>query len=245
MSTHYLVKRGLLEQRSAPSPHVIAKCTTYKHPSANLHATLYLTSNVGLTSFWQNTRYNLPERFDRIICEDGDFPVAESSLQGQLSKNFLRRFLPMFPHRMTYKDQTEFNKYKCMNLFRDTVESRMAFESVKRGDEPVIDPRARRVCEALNRLANNELTSDDAPRVGEAMPAEGGPLHVALPWHMYHAPYIQERLLKEGWTVEGVQEETMATRGFMMKVMLIGTWVTIAAVWILARMVVGLLFGWW
>lgn len=248
MATHYLVKRGLLEQRSSPSPHVVAKCMTFKHPTANLHATLYLTSNVALSSYWNFARYNLPARFDRIICEDGDFPVAANSTQGMLS-TLLRRVVPIFPYRMTFSNESEFNKYRCMNLYRDTVESRMAFESVRRGDTPLVDPRSRRVCEALNRLANNELRNsnddNDLARVGEPMPENGGPLHVALPWHMYHAPYIQERLLKDGWTQESVHEETLAHRSFMMKVMFTGVWITMLAVWAVSKMTIGLLFGWW
>lgn len=269
MATHYLVKRGLLEQRTSPSPHVVAKCTTFKHPTANLHATLYLTSNVALPTYWNFTRYNLHSRFDRVLCEDGDFPVAANSPQGIIS-TVMRRALPIFPYRMTFANEAEFNKYKCMNLFRDTVESRMAFESVRRGDNPLVDPRSRRLCEALTKLANsgnvvisneeannnnsNTASSDnnnssssssDLASVGGPMPENGGPLHVVLPWHMYHAPYIQERLLKDGWTQESVHEETLAHRAFMMKVMFGGVWATIFAVWFLSKMTVGLLFGWW
>lgn len=245
--THYLVRRGLLEQRSAPAPHVVAKCTTFKHPTANLYATIYLTSNIAVRSYWNFTRYSLHDRFDRIICEDGDYPVSSNSTQGMIAK-LLRTVLPIFPYRMIVDSPIQLQKYKCMNLYRDTVESRMAFESVKRNDDPIVDPRARRVCEALDKLAmstTTELSTDDIQKVGPPLPADGGAVHVALPWHMYHAPYISEKLQKQGWTKHSVHEEILATRSFMMKVMFAGFWTTIMLVWFAASFTMRLLFGWY
>ena len=152
--THYLVKRGFLEQRTQPMAHIVSKTCTFKHPTSNVRATVFLVSNIGLPSYWAATRYNLTERFDRVYCEDGDFAVPAASPGGAMAV-LLRYALPIIPHRMTYRNSTEAAKYVMVHPFRDPLDARIAFESVKGAagvGEPLVDPRGRRLCEALNEL---------------------------------------------------------------------------------------------
>lgn len=248
--SQYLIRRGLLEQRQQPTPHIAAKFPTFKHPRGNLQVTVFLVSNVALSSYWQQTRYSLASRFDRIYCEDGQPAVPAASARGALSR-LLRVVLPMFPHRITYDTAEEGSKFALVQAQRDPIESKMAFDSVKRdGSDPLVDPRARRLCAVLEELGDTVASATD----NRAM-------RVAVPWHMYHSPYIVQKLKANGWTdltkpsAEDTAKEfeaVLATRRLMMNMMMLSIVAMFAIIWLFFDLVFrvvsfafNLLFGAW
>jgi hypothetical protein len=235
MSQH-LVKRGIIEQRKVPFPHIVAKFPCFKHPRANLRVTIFLTSNVALPSYWSVARYGLVNRYDRIYCEDGQPAVPAHSARGMLSRAF-RVILPIFPYRMTYADPAaDGAKYVTLQAHRDPIESQIAFQSVKSNDSPLTDPRSRRLYQALEELGDT-VASATANR----------PMTVAVPWHMYHAPYLVEKLKANGWepqyqqqggapaagsTGEPFEEQVLATRRMMLSMMFFATFLFFSIAWI-------------
>lgn len=123
---------------------------------------------------------------------------------------------------------------------RDPLESRMAFQSVTQNLSPPVDPRARRGVEFLESLlaqsiniAGGPTNSSPPPPPPPAVPSASGgtvasgrdaaggsttvsmpnkSVRVAMPWNVYHVPYLQHRLVANGWKEVSVEEFTLMTQ---------------------------------
>jgi hypothetical protein len=220
-----LLKRGLLVQRSDPVGHVAAKVFTYRHPNGSVAATLYLVTNMAAPSYWRRVLYDAPRDFDRIVCEDGCSPVQDGTAAAAASR-ILRVVAPIFPQNMISTADTA-HKFLTPHPHRDKVESRIVYESVKSDADPLVDPRARRAFDALEGLAS-----------------EGsGTIKVALPWHMYHAPYLLSRFQRDGWTLEAEEEILLMTRKMVVASMMAVAFGTVIIVYVLSNALFRFFFG--
>eukprot|EP00796_Vickermania_ingenoplastis_P006516 gene6516-4693_t len=169
---------GFLEFRGDP-PRLITTLKTFRHPETGKTVALHPLLSTALPSYLRRV-YTAPlelqQRFDKILCEDGQLPLKDGTPAAARQKMW-QRLCPFMSLKLVVPE-SDGAFYDGLPQ-RDAVETRMAYQMLQERWDPPVDPRARR---AMERIA----TYPDGTRV-------------CLPWGMYHLRYLEYRLQLEGY----------------------------------------------
>ncbi|EPY30211.1 hypothetical protein STCU_04180 [Strigomonas culicis] len=174
--------KGIMDMRSDP-PRLVATILEFQHPETKKEVTLYPIPNMAAPDYFSRAldAGNLSAKYDKILWEDGRLPFKDGTPKARQNM-MLKRLFPFFSLRPVAADGEKFDGA----LIRDPFESRMAYQAVLDALDPPVDPRARRGIERIDTYPEGTK--------------------VAVPWGVYHMPYLRYRLLKEGFNLTNTEE---------------------------------------
>eukprot|EP00758_Cryptobia_borreli_P012415 Tbor_TRINITY_DN5746_c0_g1::TRINITY_DN5746_c0_g1_i1::g.20051::m.20051 len=181
MSNRVLAEKGIFMIMQSPL-RLVAFRRVYLHPVTGVRVILHPNPNIAMKSFFDEMIFNLEKRsdLDKVLVEDGTLPYTLDHPNANRTQ-IIQKLIPWFAFR-NVTNQTA--KYDGV-VERDPIESRIAYLSATRGNEPV-DPRARRAMDRVMSYPNN--TS------------------VVLPWTLYHMPYFFQSLERHGFELQRNEE---------------------------------------
>lgn len=225
MAQKALMSAGVLVIRTGPN-RLVASVRTFRHPSG-VEVTIHPLTSIASVEYLSTHWYDLHSRYDAVLLEEGNWISMPNSFVAQLGK--LAKVI--FPYKAygPWVDQQFHDKYEVSSQLRDPLDSRIAFESVLHNKQPPVDPRAHRGVQRLNLFALNSANEKK---------------RVVMPWHVYHAAYLYQKLPAEGYEMVKSEEVTVITQLDTFKIGVAGSCIALLGGALFFKKLFEIIFSW-